>query len=382
MITNKYKIYRNKRKNANLQELCNSAASIWNHTVLLSRRYYSLYDKSVPKKRMRQQISKLRKSNPYWKQLNSQPVQEVVDRVYESYDRFFKRTQKRPPKPKKWSDFRSFVFTQSGWSIEGNKFRINKVTTVKFSKSRDYYDVKNIRVKRDSVGDWWLIILSSRGMEELPNRKSHKGASVGFDFSLKEFMVSSDCTVITPPRFYYDSQTELKRLNRNLSLKKKGSKNRTKAKKELALLHRKISDKRRDYYWKLANDLCTEYSFISLETLDIESMKSVWGKKVSDLGFAQFVPILHHVAGKKGTTVHHIDKWYPSSKTCGDCESVNKELKLSDRSWVCTSCGVEHDRDENAAKNILRQGIVEYQSQSNPLLSGVSDVDGKESLGL
>lgn len=111
-------------------------------------------------------------------------------------------------------------------------------------------------------------------------------------------------------------------------------------------------------------------------------MKSVWGKKVSDLGFAQFVPILHHVASKKGTTVHHIDKWYPSSKTCGDCESVNKELKLSDRSWVCTSCGVEHDRDKNAAKNILRQGIVEYQSQSNPPLSGVSDVDGKESLGL
>ena len=91
MIVNKYKIYRNKKKNKKLNQLCNSASSIWNHTVLLHRRYYKLFGKSVPKKRMRQQIAKLRKSNRYWTELNSQTVQEVVDRVYESYDRFLRK---------------------------------------------------------------------------------------------------------------------------------------------------------------------------------------------------------------------------------------------------------------------------------------------------
>ena len=109
MIVNKYKIYRNKKKNRKLNQLCNSAASIWNHTVLLHRRYYKLFGKSVHKKRMRQQIAKLRKSNRYWIELNSQTVQDVVDRVYESYDRFFKKISKRPPKTKKWKDFKSIV---------------------------------------------------------------------------------------------------------------------------------------------------------------------------------------------------------------------------------------------------------------------------------
>ena len=127
MISNKYKIYRNKKTSKKLHTLCNSSASIWNHVVSLNKRYYKLYKKTVSKKRMRQQISKLRKKNNYWKQLNSQPVQELVDRFYDALDRFFKKLAKRPPKIKKWRYFKSFIFTQSGWSIKGNKFTINKV---------------------------------------------------------------------------------------------------------------------------------------------------------------------------------------------------------------------------------------------------------------
>lgn len=378
MIVNKYKIYRNKKKNRKLNQLCNSAASIWNHTVLLHRRYYKLFGKPVPKKRMRQQIAKLRKSNRYWAELNSQTVQEVVDRVYESYDRFFKKISKRPPKTKKWKDFKSIVFTQSGWKIDGNCFTINKVVSVKFSKSREYYDIKNIRIKRDSVGDWWILILSSQSINEKQYIKSHKGASVGFDFSLPKFLIGSDGSEYNSPLFYYNYQNKIKRLNKQLSSKKKGSKNRQKAKNNLSKVHRDLTFKRENHHWQLAHDLCRKYDFIATEDLNIEAMKRLWGKKVSDLSFSSFVLKLEYVSSKHGTVIHKIDRWYASSKTCGDCGTKNTKLKLSDREWVCESCGSVHNRDENASQNILRQGIVEYNSKCKTDLSATYD-DGKES---
>ena len=378
MVVNKYKIYRNKKKNKKLHELCNSAASIWNHTVLLHRRYYKLFGKSVPKKRMRQQIAKLRKTNEYWKQLNSQVAQEVVDRVFESYDRFFKKISKRPPKLKKWKDFKSIVFTQSGWKIDGNCFTINKVVSVKFSKSREYYDIKNIRIKRYNVGDWWILILSSRALEDRTYTKSHKGASVGFDFSLPKFLIGSDGSEYNSPLFYYNYQNKIKRLSKQLSKKKEGSKNRQKAKNNLSKVYRDLTFKREDHHWKLAHELCKKYDFIAIEDLNIESMKKLWGTKVSDLSFSSFVDKLEHISKKYGTVIHKIDRGYPSSKTCGACGTKNTKLKLSDREWVCESCGSVHNRDENASQNILRQGIVEYKSKCKTDSSATYD-DGKES---
>jgi len=381
MIVNKYKIYRNKKKNRKLNQLCNSAASIWNHTVLLHRRYYKLFGKSVPKKRMRQQIAKLRKSNRYWSELNSQTVQEVVDRVYESYDRFFKKISKRPPKTKKWKDFKSIVFTQSGWKIDGNCFTINKVVSVKFSKSREYYDIRNIRIKRDSVGDWWIIITSSRSINTTDYAKSRGGASIGFDFSLPKFLIGSDDTEYNSPLFYYEMQDKIAKLNKNLSKKKKGSKNRQKAKKDLARAYRKLKNKREDHHWKLAHELCRKYDFIAIEDLNMDGMKKMWGKKVSDLSFSSFVLKLEYVSSKYGTVIHKIDRWYASSKTCGDCGTKNTKLKLSEREWVCEGCGSVHNRDENASNNILRQGIVEYKSKCKTDLSATYD-NGKESHSL
>lgn len=379
MIANKYKIYRNKKKNKKLHTLCNSAASIWNHTVLLHKKYYKIYGKFVPKKRMRQQIAKLRKTNPYWKQLNSQTVQEIVDRVYDGYDRFFKGLVKRPPKTKKWGKFKSFVFTQSGFKIKDNRLIINNITEVKFSKSREYYDVRNIRVKRDSVGDWWLIITSSKSVENKKYKKTRSGEFVGFDFSLPNFLVGSDGTEYSSPLFYYHFQDQISKLNRELSKKKKGSKNRTKKRKELSLIYRQLANKRRNHHWQLAHELCSAYGFISIESLNIDGMKRLWGKKVSDLSFSEFVKILKCVSTKYDTIIVEIDKWFPSSKTCFDCGEINKELKLSDREWTCKSCGVVHDRDKTASKNILRQGIVEYQSKRKTGVKSAICVDGNES---
>ena len=149
------------------------------------------------------------------------------------------------------------------------------------------------------------------------NRKTHDGASVGLDFGLKTYLTASDGSKIDSPLF-----------------------------------------------WKLAHELCKKYDFIFLETLNIEAMKRLWGKKISDLSHSSFVDKLEYIATKYGVTVHHIDKWYPSSKTC-ECGYVNKNLSLKDRTWVCSRCGSVNDRDLLAAQNILRKGISELESMGN-----------------
>jgi len=120
-------------------------------------------------------------------------------------------------------------------------------------------------------------------------------------------------------------------------------------------IHQKIVNLRQDYFFKLAHELTNKYDYIFLEDLNMKGMQRMWGRKVADLSHAGFVNILQHVAQLKGTKVFFINRYYPSSKTCHVCQAINHNLDLSIRSWTC-ACGVTHDRDENAAVNILMEG--------------------------
>jgi putative transposase len=124
-----------------------------------------------------------------------------------------------------------------------------------------------------------------------------------------------------------------------------------------------IVNRRSDFQWKLAHELCRKYDHIFIEDLNLEGMNRRWGRKMHDLAHADFVQKLEYIATKYGVVVHKIDRFYPSSKTC-ECGYINKELKLSDRQWVCPECGTVHDRDLLAANNILRRGIYELESDS------------------
>jgi putative transposase len=106
--------------------------------------------------------------------------------------------------------------------------------------------------------------------------------------------------------------------------------------------------------------LCLHYDVIALETLNLQGMKALWGRKVLDLGFAAFVDILHHAATKTGTIIRHIDPWFPSTKLCSACGCINAHLTLRDRTWTCPDCGTTHERDRNAAINIFREGASSH----------------------
>ncbi len=129
-------------------------------------------------------------------------------------------------------------------------------------------------------------------------------------------------------------------------------------KKDIARLHERVSNLRDDWQWKLSHDLCRKYDLICIEDLNIDGMKRLWGRKVSELAFSGFVSKLEQTASKYGCEIRKVDRYYASSKTCGHCGYVNKELTLRKRRWTCPECGAVLDRDMNAAENILRQGIA------------------------
>ena len=189
------------------------------------------------------------------------------------------------------------------------------------------------------------------------------GKIAGFDFGLKRYLTGHNGHDIDSPQFFRRGINAIKRANRAHSRTKKKSKNRERARLDLARQHRKIERQREDFHWKLAHQLTDEYDEIRLEDLNLKGMKALWGRKVSDLGFADFVKKLVYIAKKKGVKITFIDKWYPSSKTCSVCGIVNETLNLRDRNWQCSDCGTTHDRDRNAAINIFRVGASTHEGE-------------------
>jgi putative transposase len=296
---------------------------------------------------------KKRDKYSYWNKLGSQAIQNITERIDEGYKKFYKK-QGGLPSFKKVSKYKSFTLKgKIGYKLEDNIISLNGYK-YKFWLSRPIDGtIKTVIVKRDNIGDFYICITIEK---ENPKYSVTSGKSVGIDFGLKTFLTLSDKAEIESPLFHLKNLSKLKRLNRNLSKKKKGSNNRKLAKKQLAKLHIKIANQRKDYFHKLTNDLANNYDTIFIEDLNMKAMQRVWGRKISDLAFSEFVNILNYK-----TNVVKIDRFYPSSKTCSCCgtvnEDINKDMKnLKNRIFKCNSCNVEIDRDLNASINIHRVG--------------------------
>ena len=358
MISYKYKLYRTD-KTKHLDKMLREAAFVWNHALALQKRYYRLFGKYIDIVLMRKHFAKRINRNL----LHSQTVQEVLGRLDDAYLRFFKHLAARPPKFRRAKDFSSFVFRQGGYSLNGNVLTINRTKKrFKFSLSRPYDGkIKTLTVKRSPLGEYFVIMALDKAPASLG--KTHNGASVGIDFGLKTYMTMSDGTTVTNPQFLKASLSSVQRASRKLSKTASNSHHRQARRKELNRVYERIVNKRTEFQWQLAHHLCRKYDRIFIEDLQLTGMSALWGRKMSDLAHGTFVAKLEYVATKYGVTVHKIDRFYPSSKTC-TCGYVNKQLQLKDRLWICPECGAFHSRDLLAAQNILRQGIAELESTS------------------
>lgn len=353
----KYKLYKTKRTK-HIDDMLREAAFTWNKALAMQKRYYSLYGKYINRCHLQKWFDKRYKRH----YLGSQVRQEIIERLDTAYNRFFKKLAQRPPKFKKTAEFVSIVYKQAGYKLYGNELILNRKFRFKFSKSREYEgNIKRVIVKRSRVNEYYVVIVTDANPKTY--RKTHNGASVGIDFGLKMYLTISDGREYSNPLFLKQHLSEIRKKSRNLSKCKNDSNNRKKKRIELAKLHEHLHNKREDYQFKLAHELCRKYDYIFIENLCLTDMTKMWGRKMNDLAHAAFINKLEYVASKYGVVVHKIDRWYASSKTC-ECGYVNKSLQLIDREWVCPECGSINHRDLNAAKNILRKGISELDSMS------------------
>ena len=358
--TYSFKLYQSKRLRF-LDDTRYVSSQVFNHCIALHKRYFRLYKKHLPKARLQAHLSKIKhRFRPDWKKINAQSMQNITDRIETGYQLFFEERKKgnkriKPPTFRKVRNYKSFTLKQDGWKVQGNTLTIQK-RPYKFFKSRDIQgSIKTVTLKKDKVGDWWVFF--STISEVQTQAYAPTGKTVGIDFSLKTFLTLSDGKTIASPQFFKQNQRAIAKASRNLSRKKKGSNNRRKARIALSRLHRKVERKRTQFHWITVLSLARQYDVVCIEDLNLTGMKALWGRKVSDLGFGEFIHIADHVLRKHGRTLVRIDRWYLSSKTCSVCGQVNNDLTLGESQWDCGGCGTHHQRDYNASVNIEHEGV-------------------------
>lgn len=334
----------------------------------MHRHYYRAFGKHLSANRLMKHITKVKKTlHPEWQALGSQAIQDVVERIDRSYSAFFnhikqkRHGRKSPPHFCKRERYKSFTLKQAGYAFhEGSNCVTIMGRKYKYFKSRSIEgSIKTLTVKRNTLGKFYLIVVTKQECNDVLPRA---GRAVGMDFGLKHFLNLDDGSVIDSPQWYKVSLNELRAAHRAVSRCQKGSNNRKRAIRNLGRVYQRISNRRRDWFFKLANQLVGEYAIICIEDLNLDGMKRLWGRKVSDLAFAEFVSILEWVASNTDTTVVKIDRWAPSSKVCHVCGTINASLSLKQRSWECECCHTTLDRDTNAAINIRRMGLAQLKS--------------------
>ena len=368
----RYKLY-NSGKNDVLIKDIELYSEVYNHCVGLYNRFYKLYKKNINKYVLQKHITKIKgRYKSRWNKLGSQAIQDITDRLDRAYSLFFSNLKKKvrtsPPSFKSRKRYQSFTLKQAGYKLnqEENEVIINK-RKYKYFNSRCFDgNVKTLTVKRNHKGEIYIIFSVEQEVKLKVGFETGKMA--GFDFGLMTFLMDSDGKKFVSPQYLSESFKKLKELSRNLSKKKKGSNNRKKAKMQLISLHEKICNQRNDWQWKMALELVRSYDVICLESLSFlqmqkdENLKSKKQKKnrarkVLDLSPGSFIDKVKYKAEEYGKKVIFINKWFPSTKMCNECTYVMSDLPEHIREWTCPNCGTHHDRDHNAAINILREGI-------------------------
>lgn len=338
---------------------------VWNWALEQKIKSYNKETKKSVKIDLSRMLTELKKQEDtkWLKECESQSLQQVLRDLDKAFQSFFSRIKqgKKPGFPKfksKRNNLSSVRCTQHV-RIERSKIRIPTIGLIKIKQHRSIEGVfKTATFKRNSVGRWYVTLPCHIELPSVPLPKSNSDNIVGLDAGLKDFYVLSNGEKEPIPHLYRKSEKKLRKLSKSLSRKKKGSKRREKAKKKLAKLHLKISNQRNDFLHKKSQELVNKYDGICVEDLNLSGLtRTKLSKSFNDAAHGEFVKQLEYKCLWNYKHFVKIDRWYPSSKTCNNCGYINKDLKLSDREWICDSCGITHDRDLNAARNIRDEGM-------------------------
>ncbi|MGW4425833.1 RNA-guided endonuclease InsQ/TnpB family protein [Streptosporangium sp. NPDC004631] len=295
-------------------------------------------------------------------EVSSVPLQQAVRHQQVAFTGFF-AGRARYPRYKSRTGRQSAEYTRSAFRYrDGRLFLAKTAAPLAFTWSWPGIDPATINpttvtVSRDPCGRWYVSFAAD---VEDPEQAPATGAAVGVDVGVRDFAVTSDGEKIANPRHLAKRERNLARYQRRMARRRRGSNNRAKAKAKVARAHRKVRASRTDFLHRISARLVRDHDVIVIEDLAVKNMvrNRSLAKAISDCGWGTFRRMLEYKAAKHGRHLIVIDRWYPSSKTCSACGHLLARLSLGTRTWQCPSCGTRHDRDVNAAKNILAAGLA------------------------
>jgi putative transposase len=357
----KYRFYPTKEQARNLAQTFGCCRFVYNWALATRKRAYFEHKKNLSVNKLSAALTDLKKQEgtAWLAEVSSVPLQQSLRHLDKAYQNFFTGLTEYPTFKSKHKD-QSATYTSNAFTLEGEHLTLAKqkepLNIVWSRPLPEGTKPSSITVTKDRAGRYFISILVEEGMGTLP--MSNK--SIGIDLGLKSLLITSDKEAIPNHRNYARNEKKLTRLQRQHAKKKKGSKNREKARKKVARLHAKIADTRRDFQHKLSTRLIRENQVICLETLNVKGMMQnhCLAKSIADVGWGEFIRQLEYKAQWYGRTIVKIDQWFPSSKTCSRCGFVLEELTLDVREWICPECSTHHDRDINAANNVLAAGLA------------------------
>jgi putative transposase len=293
--------------------------------------------------------------------VSSVPVQQALRHLDKAFRNFFEGRAKYPTFHKKHGkQSATYASTAFRWDAETRALTLAKMDTpLHIHWSRPLPDgatPTTVTISRDTAGRYFVSIL----LEEEIAPLSHTTGQVGIDLGLHDMVVLDSGEKVGNPRFFMQDEKKLAKAQRRLAKKKLGSKNRDKARRKVARIHARIADRRRDFTHQLSTRIIRENQTICIESLQVKAMVKhpTLAQAIHDVGWGEFVRQLEYKAAWYGRTLVKIDRWYPSSKRCSACGHVLDSLTLDTRQWACPECGSVHDRDVNAAQNILAVGLT------------------------
>jgi len=345
MLSHKIRLKPSNKQATYFKKACGTSRFTYNWALAKWNEQYKLGEKPSPFK-LKTLFNSIKKEEyPWVYEVTKTAAERSFTNLGTAFSKFFKKTAKYPKFKKKGVSNTSFYISNDKFVLNGKFIKVPKLGWVRM-REEPRFSGEILSATISCRADQWFVSISTK--DEISKTIKNQDR-VGIDLGVKDLAILSTGEKFKGPKPHKALLKRLRLLNKSLARKKKGSRNREKARLKLAKLHLKISNIRLDYLHRLSTSLSGRFNHVCMEDLNVSGMlkNHKLARAISDMGWSELKRQLEY----KANSLLVIDRWFPSSKMCNECGLINKDLKLSDRLWTC-ACGAHHDRDVNAALNI------------------------------